>query len=102
MTFVLCFSIYLLLFINRIYFRRKDLLKMLNKKMSLYVQALLIAAVTAIMTIFQLLAPLDSLIKDSLYQLPDDINKKIKIKMKLRKSQKKKKRKQPQKLNNRF
>lgn len=52
---------------------------MLNKKMSLYVQALLIAAVTAIMTIFQLLAPLDSLIKDSLYQLPDDINKKIKI-----------------------
>ena len=52
---------------------------MLNKKTSLYIQAALIGVITAVMTIFQLLAPLDSLVKDGLYQLPDDINKKIKI-----------------------
>ena len=51
----------------------------MNKTLSRVVQALIIALVTAAITACQLLAPLDNLIKDCLYQLPDDINKKIKI-----------------------
>ena len=51
----------------------------MNKKLSQLIQALLIALFTASMTGFQLLAPLDNLIKDSLYQPPGNINKKIKI-----------------------